>query len=103
MSGQTPSPVHSLPAGLFLGLTCEEVSGLSMAHAQALAMAVKQKNITLRVNQVSPLCALWVGWGRHTMAGNLVTGFYDATALFVPTQDLIPAGGSPQSPSCHLS
>ncbi|XP_007640336.1 mesothelin [Cricetulus griseus] len=42
----------SLPAGLFLGLTCEEVSGLSMAHAQALAMAVKQKNITLRVNQL---------------------------------------------------
>ena len=52
---QTPGPVHSLPIGVFLGLTCDEVSGLSMEHAQGLAMAVKKKNVTLRVNQVSPL------------------------------------------------
>ncbi|KAL1780146.1 hypothetical protein HispidOSU_028104 [Sigmodon hispidus] len=42
----------SLPEGLFLGLTCNEVSGLSMEHAQGLATAVKKKNITLRVNQL---------------------------------------------------
>lgn len=54
---QTPSPVPSLPTGLFLGLTCDEVSGLSMGHAKELAMAVRQKNIVLQVHQVSPL--LW--------------------------------------------
>ncbi|XP_075845792.1 mesothelin [Microtus pennsylvanicus] len=42
----------SLPAGVFLGLTCHEVSGLSMEHAQGLAMAVRKKNVTLRVNQL---------------------------------------------------
>ncbi|XP_041532364.1 mesothelin [Microtus oregoni] len=42
----------SLPAGVFLGLTCREVSGLSMEHAQGLAMAVRKKNVTLRVNQL---------------------------------------------------
>lgn len=42
----------SLPTGLFLGLTCDEVSGLSMGHAKELAMAVKQKNIVLQVHQL---------------------------------------------------
>lgn len=42
----------SLPTGVFLGLTCREVSGLSMEHAQGLAMAVRKKNVTLRVNQL---------------------------------------------------
>ncbi|XP_038183368.1 mesothelin isoform X1 [Arvicola amphibius] len=42
----------SLPSGVFLGLTCREVSGLSMEHAQGLAMAVRKKNVTLRVNQL---------------------------------------------------
>lgn len=51
---QTPVPVPSLPADVFLGLTCREVSGLSMEHAQGLAMAVRKKNVTLRVNQVGP-------------------------------------------------
>lgn len=45
----------SLPVGVFLGLTCGEVSGLSMEHAQGLAVAVRKKNVTLRVNQVGPL------------------------------------------------
>ncbi|CAH6786600.1 Msln [Phodopus roborovskii] len=48
----TPPDFTSLPAGLFRDLNCEEVSGLNMAHAQALAEAVKKKNITLRVNQL---------------------------------------------------
>ena len=52
-----PSPVPSLPTGLFLGLTCEEVSDLSMEQAKGLAMAVRQKNITLQGHQVSP--PLW--------------------------------------------
>ncbi|XP_021492893.2 mesothelin [Meriones unguiculatus] len=42
----------SLPTGLFLGLTCDEVSGLSTEHAQGLATVVRQKNITLRVDQL---------------------------------------------------
>ncbi|EDL22444.1 mesothelin isoform 1 preproprotein [Mus musculus] len=42
----------SLPTGLFLGLTCEEVSDLSMEQAKGLAMAVRQKNITLRGHQL---------------------------------------------------
>ncbi|XP_028710396.1 mesothelin [Peromyscus leucopus] len=42
----------SLPAGLFLDLTCGDVSGLSMKRAQELAVAVRQKNITLQVNQL---------------------------------------------------
>lgn len=42
----------SLPSGLFLGLTCDEVSGLSMEHAKGLAVAVKQKNVLLRAHQL---------------------------------------------------
>ncbi|XP_076793205.1 mesothelin isoform X1 [Arvicanthis niloticus] len=42
----------SLPTGLFLSLTCDELSGLSMEHAKELAMTVRQKNITLRVHQL---------------------------------------------------
>lgn len=42
----------SLPSGLFLGLTCDEVSGLSMEHAKELAVAVKQKNVLLRAHQL---------------------------------------------------
>lgn len=42
----------SLPAGLFLGLACDEVSGLSMERAKELAMAVRQKNIMLRAHQL---------------------------------------------------
>ncbi|XP_031207753.1 mesothelin isoform X3 [Mastomys coucha] len=42
----------SLPTGLFLGLTCGEVSGLSTKHAKGLAMAVRQRNVTLRVHQL---------------------------------------------------
>ncbi|XP_052052672.1 mesothelin [Apodemus sylvaticus] len=42
----------SLPTGLFLGLTCDEASGLSMEHAKGLAMAVRQKNLTLRTHQL---------------------------------------------------
>lgn len=57
---QTPSPVHSLPAGLSLDLTCGDVSGLSMKRAQELAVAVRQKNITLQVNQVGP--SMVFGW-----------------------------------------
>lgn len=42
----------SLPSGLFLGLTCDEVSGLSMEHAKELAVAVKQKNVLLQAHQL---------------------------------------------------
>ncbi|XP_021077297.1 mesothelin isoform X2 [Mus pahari] len=42
----------SLPAGLFVGFTCEEVSDLSVEQAKGLAMAVRQKNITLRGHQL---------------------------------------------------
>nr|XP_044986223.1 mesothelin [Jaculus jaculus] len=42
----------SLPPGLFLGLTCREVSGLKTEHVQELARAVGQKNITLQVDQL---------------------------------------------------
>ncbi|XP_051024082.1 mesothelin-like [Acomys russatus] len=49
---QTLSHVPSLPTGLFGGLTCGEVSGLSSEHARGLAMAVRQKNITLNVRQL---------------------------------------------------
>ncbi|XP_036053673.1 mesothelin-like isoform X2 [Onychomys torridus] len=42
----------SLPAGLFLDLTCGDISGLSIKRAQELAMAVRRKNITLQVNQL---------------------------------------------------
>ncbi|GAB1300725.1 Mesothelin [Apodemus speciosus] len=52
--------LHAVNSGLFLGLTCDEVSGLSMEHAKGLAMAVRQKNITLRAHQGGHR---WIGTG----------------------------------------
>lgn len=49
-----PWPVPSLDPSFLCDFTCTEVSGMSIEHAQELAMAIKQKNITLRVDQVSP-------------------------------------------------
>lgn len=63
----------SLPAGLFLGLTCEELSGLSMAQAQALAVAGKQKNITLRADQLRCLA--------HRLPKHLTSEELDALPL----------------------
>ncbi|XP_029413609.1 mesothelin [Nannospalax galili] len=53
-TGQEAALLHAVLAGThdFASLTCEEVAGLNMERVWVLAMTVRQKNITLRVDQL---------------------------------------------------
>ncbi|XP_012593320.2 mesothelin [Microcebus murinus] len=64
------SSFASLPPGLLGGFTCAEVSGLSTERVRELAVAVGQKNVTLRADQLRCLA--------HSLSAHGVPGDLDA-------------------------
>ncbi|XP_023567565.1 mesothelin-like [Octodon degus] len=61
-------PASSLDPSLLGDFTCMEVSSMSFERAQELAMAIKQKNVTLRVDQ---LHCLALHFSKHLIPKNL--------------------------------
>ncbi|KAM6166358.1 mesothelin-like [Erethizon dorsatum] len=75
------SDLASLDPSLLCDFTCTEVSGMSIEHAQELAMAIKQKNVTLRVDQ---LHCLALHLSKHLVPKNLDNFPVDMLPFFNP-------------------
>ncbi|XP_004873891.2 mesothelin isoform X2 [Heterocephalus glaber] len=75
------SDIVSLDPSFLRDFTCMEVSGMSTEHAQDLAMAIKQKNVTLRVDQ---LHCLALHLSKHLVPKNLDTFPLDMLPFFNP-------------------
>ncbi|XP_012997515.1 mesothelin isoform X3 [Cavia porcellus] len=75
------SNLASLDPSFLCDFTCTEVSGMSIEHAQELAMAIKQKNITLRVDQLHCLAR---HLSKHLVPKNLNIFPVDMLPFFNP-------------------
>ncbi|XP_033614561.1 mesothelin isoform X2 [Fukomys damarensis] len=71
----------SLDSSFLRDFTCTEVSGMSIERAQELAMAVKQENVTLRVDQ---LHCLALRLSKHLVPKNLDIFPLDMLPFFNP-------------------
>ncbi|XP_005391662.1 PREDICTED: mesothelin isoform X2 [Chinchilla lanigera] len=91
MTQQTPNLLNpvlaskndlaSLDPSLLCDFTCTEVSGMSIERAQELAMTIRQKNVTLRVDQ---LHCLALHLSKHLVPKNLDSFPVDMLPFFNP-------------------